>query len=42
MNVINNLSTVSVTRTLNLHDDSIAKLSDAEIAIATNKGWVIR
>lgn len=42
MNVINNLATVSVTKTLRLHSDSIAKLSDAEIAIATNKGWVIR
>ena len=41
MYVINRLATVYETKALILHDDSIAKLSDAEIAIATNKGWII-
>ena len=42
MNVINNLATATNSPTLTLHADSLAQLSDAEIAIAINKGWVVR
>ena len=41
MNVINNLATVTNSPTLALHADSLAKLTDAEIAIAINKGWIV-
>jgi hypothetical protein len=41
MSVINALATVETTKTLTLHADSKAKLTDAEKAIATNKGWTI-
>ena len=46
MNVINNLYDFrgngdTTTRTIKFNANSIALLSDADIAIATNKGWVI-
>ena len=47
MNVINNLydfrgnGDTTTTRTIQFNANSIALLSDADIAIATNKGWVI-
>lgn len=41
MNVINNLATVTDSPTLTLHADSRSQLTDAEIAIAINKGWTI-
>lgn len=47
MNVINNLydfrgnGDTTTTRTIKFNAKSIALLSDADIAIATNKGWVI-
>lgn len=41
MNVINNLATPRGENELKLHADAIAKLSSRDIAIATNKGWVI-
>lgn len=40
-NVINNLAVVSDVQTLKLHWDSVDKLTNGEIAIAANKGWVI-
>jgi hypothetical protein len=42
MNVINNLATVENNPTLTLGTTNIAKLTDNEIAIATNKGWIIQ
>lgn len=41
MSIINHLGTVTTTQTLTLHADSKAKLTDAEKAIATEKGWTI-
>ena len=41
MNVINNLATLRGENELKLHANAIAKLSNSDIAIATNKGWVI-
>lgn len=41
MSVINALATVETTKTLTLHADSKALLTDAEKAIATEKGWTI-
>ena len=41
MNIINCLITTSTTKTLKLHATAKAKLTDAEIAIATEKGWTI-
>ena len=37
--IINNLATVSSTQTLTLGSTNLAKLTDDEKAIATNKGW---
>lgn len=41
LEVINNLSTVTSTKTLTLGDTLKAKLTDDDIAIATNKGWTV-
>jgi surface protein len=41
MSIINNLITVSTTKVLELGATNLAKLSDEEIAIATNKGWTL-
>jgi hypothetical protein len=41
LDVINNLATVTTTKTLTLGSTLIAKISDTEIAIATNKGWTV-
>ena len=41
MVVINGLQTVTETQTLTLGTDNLAKLSDAEKQIATNKGWTL-
>ena len=42
MSVINNLMTVTSTKTLTLGATNLAKLSDEEKAIATNKGWALK
>lgn len=39
MSIIEHLGTVSSTRTLTLGSKNLAKLTDAEKAIATEKGW---
>ena len=41
MDIINNLSTVTSTKTLTLGTTNLAKLTDAEKAIAINKGWTL-
>jgi surface protein len=41
MSIINNLATVTETRTLQLGSVELAKLTAEEIAIATNKGWTL-
>ena len=41
MVVINGLQTVTSTQTLTLGTDNLAKLSDAEKQIATDKGWTL-
>ena len=41
MNIIEHLSTTTTTKTLTLHADSKAILTDVEKAIATQKGWTI-
>ena len=42
MRIINNLMTTTSTKTLELGTTNLAKLSDEEIAIATNKGWTVK
>ena len=42
MRIINNLMTITSTKTLTLGADNLAKLSSEEIAIATNKGWTVK
>jgi hypothetical protein len=42
MSIINNLATVTSTKTLTLGTTNLAKLSDEEKAIATNKGWTVK
>ncbi len=42
MSIINNLATVTSTQTLTLGSTNLAKLSDDEKAIATNKGWTLK
>lgn len=41
MSIINHLATVSTTKTLTLGETNLAKLTDAEKAIATEKGWTL-
>lgn len=41
MRIINNLITVTTTKTLTLGATNLAKLTEEEIAIATNKGWTV-
>ena len=41
MSIINNLKTVTSTKTLTLGTTNLAKLTDDEKAIATNKGWTL-
>ena len=41
MSIINNLATVTTTQTLTLGSTNLAKLTDIEKAIATNKGWTL-
>lgn len=41
MRIINNLVTVSTTQTLTIGSYNLSKLSAAEQAIATNKGWTL-
>ena len=39
MSIINNLATVTETKTMNIGSKNLAKLSEEDIAIATNKNW---
>ena len=39
--ILNNLKTVTSTTTLTMGDANLAKLSDEDKAIATNKGWTL-
>ena len=39
--IINNLATVASTQTLTMGSTNLAKLTDEEKAIATNKGWTL-
>ena len=41
MSIINNLATVTSTKKLILGATNLAKLTDEEKAIATNRGWTI-
>ena len=41
LDVINNLATVTTTKTLTLGSTLLAKLTEDQIAIATNKGWTV-
>lgn len=41
MRIIDNLITVTTTKTLTLGATNLAKLTEEEIAIATNKGWTV-
>jgi hypothetical protein len=43
LNVFNTIATVSTSKKcqITLHADVLAKLTDEEIAIATNKGWTV-
>lgn len=40
--ILNNLATVTSTQTLTMGATNLAKLTDAEKAIATNKGWTLK
>ena len=40
--ILNNLATVTSTKTLTMGSTNLAKLTDAEKAIATNKGWTLK
>jgi hypothetical protein len=42
MSIINNLMTVTSTKTLTLGATNLAKLTADEVAIATNKGWTVK
>lgn len=39
--ILNNLATVTSTETLTMGSTNLAKLTDEEKAIATNKGWTL-
>lgn len=39
--ILNNLATVTSTQTLKIGSKNLAKLTDDEKAIATNKGWTL-
>ena len=39
--ILNNLATVTSTQTLSMGGTNLAKLTDEEKAIATNKGWTL-
>ena len=39
--ILNNLATVTYTRTLTMGATNLAKLTDKQKAIATNKGWTL-
>ena len=41
LDVINNLATVATSQTLTLGSTLLAKLTEDQIAIATNKGWTV-
>ena len=41
LDVINNLATVTTTKTLTLGTTLLAKLTAEQIAVATNKGWTV-
>ena len=40
--ILNNLATVTSTKTLTMGSTNLAKLTDDEKAIATNKGWTLK
>ena len=40
--ILNNLATVTTTTTLTMGSTNLAKLTDEEKAIATNKGWKLQ
>lgn len=40
--IIGNLKTVSITKTLTMGSTNLAKLTDDDKAIATNKGWTLK
>ena len=40
--ILNNLATVTNTKTLTMGATNLAKLTDDEKAIATNKGWTLK
>lgn len=41
LRILNNLPQVTASRTLNLHSTNLSRLTAAEKAIATNKGWTL-
>jgi hypothetical protein len=41
LDVIDNLATVSTSKTLTLGSTLLAKLTEDQIAIAVNKGWTV-
>ena len=40
--ILNNLATVTTSRTLTMGSTNLAKLTDADKAIATGKGWTLK
>ena len=41
MSIINNLKVVTNSQKLTIGSANLAKLTDEQIAIATNKGWTL-